>query len=288
MTQLTKPMRDVHAQAEEAVRGAAARAGGAIGLLARAGYAAKGIVYCLVGGLALLAAVGSGGRTTGSRGALRSLLDHPYGLAILAVVAIGLAAYAGWCVLRALLDPDRKGSDARGIAKRAVTFGKGVVYAALVVAVVGMMRGTRGRGDDAGVRDWTARLMSFPLGIWLVGLTGAAVVVFGLRQLYCARVADVDEPLDFGRMGANTHRWATRFSRIGLAARGVVFAIVGVFLVTAARHENPGEARGVGGALHALQEQPYGSALLAAVALGLIAYGCYQFLLVRYRRIKPT
>jgi hypothetical protein len=288
MTQLTKPMRDVHAQAEEALRGAAARAGGAVGLLARAGYAAKGVVYCLVGGLALLAAVGSGGRTTGSRGALRSLLDQPYGLAVLAVVAIGLAAYAAWCVLRAVLDPDRKGSDARGLGKRAVTFGKGVVYAALVVAVVGMVRGTGGRGDDAGVRDWTARLMSFPQGIWLVGLTGVAVVIFGLRQLYCARVADVDEPLDLGRMGVTARLWATRFSRFGLAARGVVFAVVGVFLVIAARHENPAEARGVGGALHAMAEQPYGWALLAAVALGLIAYGCYQFVLVRYRRISAT
>ena len=204
------------------------------------------------------------------------------------MVAIGLAAYAVWCFLRAVLDADRKGSDGRGLAKRAVTFGKGVVYAALVVAVVGMMRGTGGRGDDAGVRDWTARLMSFPLGIWLVGLTGVAVVVFGLRQLYCAKAADVDEPLDLGQMGVTAHHWARQFSRFGLAARGVVFAVVGVFLVTAARHENPAEARGVGGALHALQERSYGSALLAAVALGLIAYGCYQFVLVRYRRFDPT
>src|SRR3954470_19660890 len=169
MTQLTKPVRDARAQAGEAVRNAATRAGGAMGLLARAGYVAKGVVYVLVGGLAVRAAAGWGGSATGSRGALRSLLDQPYGLAILAVIAIGLAAYAAWCILRALLDPDRKGNDARGVAQRAVVFVKGLVYAALVVAVVNMIRGSGGdRGDDAGVRDWTARLMSFPLGIWLV------------------------------------------------------------------------------------------------------------------------
>jgi hypothetical protein len=290
MTQLTKPVRDVRAQAEQAVRQAAARAGGAIELVARAGYVAKGVVYTLVGGLALLAALGSGGRTTGSRGALRWLLDHPYGLAILAVIAIGLAAYAAWCFLRAVLDPDRKGRDARGVAKRAVVFGKGVVYAALVVAVIEMMRGTRASagGDDAGVRDWTAWLMSFPLGIWLVWLIGVGLVVFGLRQLYCAWSTDADEPLDLRKMGVAAHRWATRFSRFGLAARGVVFAIIGVFLVIAARHENPAEARGVGGALHALQEHAYGGVLLAVVALGLVAYGCYQFVLARYRRIGPA
>jgi hypothetical protein len=289
MTQLTKPVRDARAQAEEVVRNAAARAGGALGLLARAGYVAKGVVYVLVGGLALRAAVGWGGRTTGSRGALRSLLEQPYGLAILAVIALGLAAYAGWCFLAAVLDPDRKGRDARGVAKRAVVFGKGIVYAALVVAVVNMMRGSAGnRGDDAGVRDWTARLMSFPLGIWLVWLTGVAVVGAGLRQLYRAWAVDVEEPLDLRKMGVAAHRWATRFSRFGMAARGAVFAIIGVFLVVAARHENPAEARGVGGALGALREQSYGTALLSVVALGLMAYGGYQFVLARYRRIDRT
>src|SRR5687767_3561419 len=162
MTQLTRPVREAHAQVEQAARQAAVRAGPAIELLARAGYAAKGVVYVLVGGLSLMAAFGYGGSTTGSRGALRTLLDKPYGLAMLAIVALGLAGYALWCFVRALLDPERKGRDARGIAKRAVHFGKGVVHAALVVAVVGMMRGTGGGGgEDGEVRDWTAWLMSF-------------------------------------------------------------------------------------------------------------------------------
>lgn len=289
MTQLTKPVRDMHAHAEHAAREAAVRAGPAIALLARAGYAAKGVVYTLVGGLALLAAVGSGGSTTGSRGALRSLLDKPYGLAMLAVVAIGLAGYALWCFVRAVMDSERKGGDARGIAKRAVQFGKGIVHAALVVAVVGMMRGTGSAGgDDAGVRDWTAWLMSFPLGVWLVLITGASVIIFGLRQLYRAWQVDVDEPLDLGKMGVAAHKWTARFSRFGMAARGVVFGIIGTFLVIAARHSNPGEARGVGGALQALRQQSYGWVLLAVVALGLMAYGCFQFVLARYRRIEPA
>jgi hypothetical protein len=99
---------------------------------------------------------------------------------------------------------------------------------------------------------------------------------------------DVEEPLDLRKMGVAAHRWATRFSRFGMAARGVVFAIIGVFLVVAARHENPAEARGVGGALGALRERSYGTALLSVVALGLMAYGGYQFVLARYRRIDRT
>jgi hypothetical protein len=289
MTQLTRPVRDAHAQVEQAARQAAVQARPAIELLARAGYAAKGVVYLLIGGLALMAAAGYGGTTTGSRGALHTLLDKPYGVAMLALVAIGLAGYSLWCFVRAILDPERKGSDARGIAKRAWHFGKGVVHAALVVAVIGMMRGTGGTGGgDERAKDWTAWLMSFPLGIWLVGATGVGVILFGLRQIYRAWHVDVDEPLDLGRMGVSAHKWTSRFSRFGMAARGVVFGVIGAFLFMAARHANPAEARGVGGALEALRRQPSGAALLAAVALGLVAYGCFQFILARYRRIAPV
>jgi Domain of Unknown Function (DUF1206) len=288
MSQLSKSIRDLPADAERAAHRAALHAGPAIALLARAGYAAKGVVYALVGGLAVMAAAGAGGSTTGSKGALRTLMDKPYGLAMLAVVAIGLGGYAVWCIVRALLDPERDGRDAKGIGKRALNFGKGVVHGALVVAVVGMMRGAGPTNDDGGVRDWTAWLMSFPLGLWLVGLAGAAVLAYGLRQLQRAWKTDLDDELDLGRMGAAAHAWTIRFSRFGMAARGAVFAIMGAFLVLAAFRENPAEARGVGGALETLRRQPYGAALLAIIALGLVAYGAYQFILCRYRRIDPT
>ena len=289
MTQLTKPVRDLHAQAEQAVRDAALHAGPAITFLARAGYAAKGVVYGLVGGLALLAAVGSRGQTTGSRGALRTLLDQSFGQVLLGVIAAGLAGYALWCFVRAIVDPERDGNDAKGLGKRAFQFAKGVVHAGLVVAAIGMIRGTGdGGGDDRGIEKWTAWLISFPLGIWLVGLAGAAVIGYGARQLYRAWTTDLDDQLSLGKMGPTAHAWTIRFSRFGMAARGVVFGVIGTFLVIAAFHSNPSEARGVGGALQALEQQPYGPVLLGVVALGLIAYGAYELIRARYRRIDPT
>lgn len=288
MTQLTKSVRDLHAEAEQVARRAALRAGPAITLLARAGYAAKGVVYVVVGGLAVMAAAGAGGSTTGSRGALGTLMHKPYGLAMLAVIAIGLGGYALWCIVRALLDPERDGRDAKGIGKRALNLGKGVVHAALVVAVIGMMRGAGPKDDDGGVRDWTAWLMAFPLGLWLVGVVGMGVVVYGMRQLHRAWKIDLDDQLDLGEMGAAAHAWTIRLSRFGMAARGVVFGVIGTFLVLAAWRENSAEARGVGGALDTIQRQPYGAALLALVALGLVSYGAYQFILCRYRRVDPS
>ena len=289
MTQLTKPVRDLHAQAEQVAHDAALHAGPAITFLARAGYAAKGVVYGLVGGLALLAAFGSRGETTGSRGALRSLLDHSFGQVLLAVMAAGLAGYALWCFVRAVVDPERDGNDAKGLAKRAFNFGKGIVHAALVIAVIGMIRGTgEGEGGDDGVEKWTATLMSFPLGIWLVGLAGASVIAYGARQLYRAWTTDLDDQLSLGRMGPTAHVWTVRFSRFGMAARGIVFGVIGTFLMIAAYRSDPARAKGVGGALQTLEQQPYGPVIMGVVALGLIAYGAYELIRARYRRIDPT
>ena len=293
MTQVRTTARGVPAPAggaaERAVRDAALHAGPVIEILARAGYAAKGVVYGLVGGLALLAAFTSRGQTTGSRGAIRSLLEHPFGHVLIAVIAVGLAGYALWCFVRAIVDPERDGTGWKGLGKRAFQFAKGVVHVALVVAAAGMIRGTGGGGeDDTALEEWTARLIRLPAGVWLVGIAGACVALYGARQLYRAWTTDLDDQLSFGRMGATAARWGIRFSRFGMAARGVVFAIIGGFLIAAAMHSNPSEARGVGGALETLSRQPYGPALLGIVALGLMSYGAYELIRSRYRRIESA
>jgi hypothetical protein len=152
-----------------------------------------------------------------------------------------------------------------------------------------MIRGTGSGGDDdRGIEKWTAWLMSFPAGAWLVGAAGVFIIGYGAHQLYKAWTTDLDDQLSLGRMGPTAARWTVRFSRFGMAARGVVFGIMGTFLVIAAFRSDPGEAKGVGGALHALQQQPYGPVLLAVVALGLIAYGAYELIRARYRRIETT
>jgi hypothetical protein len=257
--------------------------------LARFGYAAKGVVYSLIGLLALLSALGRGGETTGSRGVLQRLLEQPFGRVLVGLIAVGLTGYSIWCFIQAIEDPEQEGSDAKGIAKRIGIFWKGVLYFSLVFAAVSMVIGARrGGGGEDNIDQWTATLMSFPFGIWLVGMLGLCNIVYGLRQLYRAWKVKLDDQLNLYRLSPGARVSILRISRFGIGARGVVFAVIGSALVLAAYHANPSEAKGVGEALGMVREQPYGPWLLGLVALGLIAYGVYEFVRSRYRRIDPA
>ncbi len=259
---------------------------------ARFGYAAKGVVYCIVGGLAAMVAFGNGGQTTGSRGALDTIAHQPFGRVLLGVVAFGLAGYALWQFIRSIEDPENEGSDGKAIAKRIGFFISGVIHFALVWYAIGIVTGAAGSGgaggNDDGAQTWSAKAMSYPMGQWLVFLTGVGIVCYGIYQLVKAFKSELGKRLHLGQLEPQTYRAVVAISRFGLAARGVVFGIIGGFLAVAAYHHNPNEARGVAGALDTLQRQPYGPWLLGAAAVGLIAYGIYEFVKARYRSINPA
>lgn len=254
--------------------------------LARFGYAAKGVVYIIIGGLAALAAFTGGGRTTDSRGAFEEILSQSYGKALLGAVAVGMAAYAIWRIVQAVKDTENKGSGAKGIAVRIGYAAIGVIHIGLAYSAAQLIFGSGGgsRGDAAS-KEWTAKLLEQPFGQWLVGAVGLGFVIFAISQLYKAFTAKFREKLKTNEMDEKTETFATRSGQAGLTARGVVFGIIGVFLVQAALHSNASEARGLSGALRALEQQSYGQWILGIVALGLIAYGFYMFVLARYRRM---
>jgi hypothetical protein len=252
--------------------------------LARFGYATKGAVYILVGILALGVATGMGGRTTSPPGAIQIIgSQRPFGQILLIVVTIGLAGYALWRLIQAVADPDREGYDARGIARRT---GHGVAalgYGGLALTAARLALASGGGGSSP--QDWTAWLLSWPFGQALVVGIGTGVVGYGLHQLYQAYKAEFQEYLKLGQMSDTEETWITRGGRFGLAARGVVFGIIGVFLIQAALRFNPSEAQGLGGALQELLRQPFGPWLLGIVALGLVAYGVLMLALAYYRQV---
>jgi uncharacterized membrane protein YidH (DUF202 family) len=253
--------------------------------LARLGLGARGVVYLIVGGLAAQHALGSGGETTDSRGAIRHLGHSTFGDVLLVLVAAGLLGYAAWRFLQAIHDTEGKGSDAKGLAVRLAYAGKGLVHAGLALTPIRMLaRGDGGR--DGQVQSWTARLMAQEWGTWMVAGVGVAVIGAGLYQVVKGVRRSFRDHLDGRAMSPAMRRWAERAGTFGYVAHGVVFGIVGGFLVQAARRADPGQAKGLEAALDTLLRQPHGQLLLAAVALGLVAYGLLSFVEARYRAIR--
>jgi hypothetical protein len=253
--------------------------------LARLGYIARGVVYVLVGGLAILAALGHGRETADSQGAFEALLSQPLGAFWVGAVGMGLICFAIWRFLQSILDADNLGREWRAVFRR-LSFGIGGVanaglgFSALEWAV-GMARSVR--SGDGSTRDWTAYLLSAPLGQWLVGIISLVMIGVGSAIALKGLMGSFTRELTVDR---SARHWIQLLGRIGFMARGLVFVLIGGFLLTAAIYANAREARGLAGALMALQEQPYGPALLAATAIGLFAFGIFQFAVAYYRPIK--
>jgi hypothetical protein len=252
--------------------------------LARIGYAARGVVYALVGLLAVETALG-GRRShlTDTRGALQEIARRS--TAFLWLIAIGLAGYALWRIVQGALDREHKGTGIKGLAHRVGRVGSGLIYGGLALAAVRIARGAHGAGGGQSYQEWTAKLMSEPFGRWLVAAVGIGVIAGGLHQIRRGWTEKFRQEIRLQEMDATEKRLAVNAGKLGLIARGVVFLVSGWFLVQAALRTDPSEARGLAGALAALAAQPHGTLLLGLVAVGLIAFGAYSLLLARYGRI---
>jgi hypothetical protein len=256
-------------------------------MFARLGYAAKGIVYLIIGALAVELAVGRGGATTDQRGALRTIYEQPFGKFLLGVVAVGLIAFALWSFIQAVFDTEGKGKDAKGILGRIGYAAVGISYGLLAVGAIELVAGTGngGQSSTSSAQDWTGKILHYPAGIFLVVLIGLIVLGLAGYMLYRAYSANFKNKLALQQMGSQVRKWGIYLGRFGYAAMGVVFCIVGLFLIIAAVKHDPNDAKGLDSALQVLLHQPFGPILLALVALGLFAYGVYSFVEARYRRM---
>jgi uncharacterized membrane protein YidH (DUF202 family) len=248
--------------------------------MVRIGYAAKGVIYLLIGVLAFRLAAGlGGGRLVDPAEALRILFQQPFGEVLLAIVAVGILSYSLWQFVEAIWDTRRKGGG-WGLWDRALTMIKGAAYATVGWQAARLVLGLRRSQDDL-----AAQVISFPLGGVFLALVGIGVAIYGAFEVKDAIQARFGEDLDAYRLRLEAGRWATAVGRIGNGARGVILVMMGMAFAAAGLQRNPAKAGGISDALEALFSQPYGVALAASVAAGLACFGFFQLLHARYARL---
>ena len=251
-----------------------------LGWLASAGLVARGVVYALMGALALGLALGIGGKTTSQQGALRTIGQQPLGKLILVTVAAGLAGYSIWRLTRAVIGHGQVVEDST--MDRVAGLVSGIGYGALCITAITIVAGSS--SGSQGTTQTTGGVLSWTGGTVIVAIVGAIVLGVGLQQIHHGLSAKFLEETKTEQMGEHSKRVLTALGTFGFPARGVAFALVGFFLIKAAVDFDPQAAVSVDGALSKLANASYGPILLGVVAAGLLGFGVYSIVESRYRK----
>ena len=257
--------------------------------LARMGYAAKGIVYLMIGVMSALFAMGKRSEPADFSAVLLQVFRQPFGEVLLAALTVGLFGFGLWCLIQAIMDTEDKGTTLFGIVARMFYAGVGIVYWAVGWSAVRLLtRTSTVRQGDQPEQELTARVFAIsPFTRWLAIIVGLGFLGFGVYEIRRLYVEGFEILRPEGRKEV-IDDLAMRIGQIGITTRAVVFAIIGFFLIWSGITFDPTKVRGISGALRVVQQEPHGTWLLIATAMGLIAYGAYMLLLAWRRRINPT
>jgi Domain of Unknown Function (DUF1206) len=250
--------------------------------LARAGLAARGVLYILIGWVAILVALGQSSQQANQQGALQLLAGQPYGLVSLWLLGIGFAGYALWRLSEAAFGVTGQGN---GAGPRLKSLGRAVIYGFFAYLTFKIISGAGGGNSTSKQQDLTATIMHHPGGRWLVGIVGLVIVIAGLVLVAEGARRKFVKYLRISQMSPRTLRIVEWLGMIGTAARGAVFALAGALVVDAAVTYDPSKAGGIDKALLTLRNQPFGELLLILAALGLVIFGVYGLCEARWRKV---
>jgi hypothetical protein len=263
--------------------------------LGRIGWVSKGIVYGLVGFLALTIALGDRSEVSpddeaSQTGAITRIAQASYGTAVLVVVASGLVVYAIWRIITVMLPAK---NDAHTWVTRIGYAVSAIVYLALAWTASSYVRDTQSSeagavSEESRVDAATREVMSHTGGQWLVGLVGIVILAVGAYFFVRAVRRPFEDQLIGGGVGPFEHRHIVVMGRIGWIGRSLMMLLIGFFLVRAAWRSDASEATGLDGALRRAVENPVGTGLVAAVGIGLIVYGAYCVISAPRRRLAPA
>ena len=249
--------------------------------LGRLGLAARGVLYLTVAVLAFRIAMGEAGATADKQGALVTLVQQPFGRWILILTAIGLVAYAVWCVLKAFLV--HEDSDAKAWVKRLGCLGRAAIYGSAFVAAVSVLQAKPQTNTGQKGQGWSATVLGWPGGRYLVALAGLALIGAAGWNAYRALSRKFEEHLRRDEMSDRTFRIVGAIGMGGLLGRMIAFLAVGWFLVKAAVEFKPSEPVGLDQSLRTLQSMSYGPWIIVLAAIGLGLFGLYSFAEARWR-----
>ena len=261
--------------------------------IGRAGWFAKGVVYCIAGILALSIAAKAGGWTdstsaTGNQeaspiGAIKTVAGSGGGTVLLWLLAIGMLLYAAWRVVSALLPG---GTDAKAMAHRIGYIASAVMYTTFAFSAIMLARQPQTAPDgNKKVTDISSTLMAHSFGRVLIGAVGVIVIGVGLYRMSKGFKMDVEDELDMSGASPGWRRWIERLGAIGEVGRGIGFSLVGFFLVRAAVRYDANDATGLDGALRRLVLESWGLFIVVIVGIGFAAYGV--FCLATFHRRRP-
>ena len=248
--------------------------------MARAGLTARGVVYILMGVLAVLVARGAQANVD-LKGALAQVLAQPYGGWVVGLLAIGFAGYALWRLSEAAFGVTGEGHKT---GPRVQSLARGLIYAFLAFTAASLLQGSRA-AQGTQQQGYAAEVMSHPGGRWAVGLAGVTIAVAGLVMVVDGAKLKFMRYFPAGGMSARVREWIRGLGRIGTIARGLVFALTGALVVSAAWTYDATKASGLDGALRTLRDRPSGELLLTLAGAGLAIFGIYGLAEARYRRV---
>jgi hypothetical protein len=252
--------------------------------LARAGLTARGVMYVLVGVIAVQIAVEGSRQQADRTGAVRLVAHSPFGSVILWLLVVGFAGMTLWRLSEAAWGSSGPGG--RDASKRLASLARAVFYGAVTFGVLKYALGVgQPSSSDRQSVDLTTAALRHQDGRVIVAVAGVAIACAGLYVMYRAYQRKFLKKLRMGSASPRTRQVVTRLGQIGGIARGFVFGTVGVFLIVAAKDANPRQAKGIDSALRALAHTPLGPWLLVVVAIGLVMFGVYSWCEARWRAV---
>jgi hypothetical protein len=264
--------------------GRGGRAGQWLTWLAKAGFTARGVMYVLIGVIAVQIAVNGSHQQADRTGAVHLVAQTGLGSVILWLLVIGFGGMALWRLSEAAWGSPEAGG--RKASKRLANLARAVFYAAVTFGILKYALGVgQPSSSDSQSQDLTAAAMKYQGGQVIVALAGVVIVIAGLCVIYRAYKRTFLKHLRMGSASPRTRKVVTRLGQAGGIARGAVFATIGVFLVIAAKDASPRQAKGIDSALRALAHTPLGPWLLVVVAIGLMMFGVYSWCEARWRAV---